>query len=98
MDVALSVHFVGEVTGLRSNPIMMLLLCEGWLEGLETKGSSFRTGSAANWVTVTTTILIQTLMAHVNSLDDPAADRQGRARLFLCHLEIHRHGMYYLFL
>lgn len=51
MDVAPSVHFVGEVTGLHVNPIMMLLLCEG----LETKGSSFRTGSTVKCVTVAET-------------------------------------------
>lgn len=83
----LSPLHVGEVTGLHANPIMMLRLCEGRLEGLETKGSRFRTGSAANWMTVTTDM--QTLMGHVNSLDDTITDRQGRACLFICHLEAH---------
>ncbi len=76
----------GEVTGLHANPIMMLLLREALLERLETKGSSFGTESAANLLTMTQ---IHTRLTHASSLDDSATDRQERACLFFCRLEMH---------
>lgn len=53
----LSPIHAGEMAGLHANPIMLRpLLCEGRSEGLETKGSSFGTGSAVDLTGTTDTV------------------------------------------